>query len=148
MPVKNEEILSAVHDLTLQHKDAFNDMDGRVTFIENGIESITKTVEKIGVKVDGLIEQTIGSEKDIEHLKENFNKLERNAKVEVDLLWEEGIRATKKEQVASCRDAQEALLKIVKDKIEKRALREKIAIYGAVISSLVALLGWLITWIR
>jgi len=138
MTVKNEELLKAIHDLAIQHRDAFSSMDSRVMLIENGILTIHKDLSKVNIKVDGLITQSIISTKDIDFLKENFEKLEKSVNCGFDAVWNEGIRSLRTHQEASAQQLKEDLLSTVIDKIDRRALRERIVIYGTAIAAIFA----------
>lgn len=125
--------------------DKFYDlMDGRIYQIETGISTLHKDIEKIFNKVDKLGENSIGASKEIEFLKEKFDKSEIIIKNEIDSIWEKGIREEQKNVKSSCKEMREELLETVVSKIDRRVLKEQVLLYGAVIAALVSFIRSLI----
>ncbi|MFW9871940.1 MAG: hypothetical protein ACFFG0_02485 [Candidatus Thorarchaeota archaeon] len=118
--------------------------DSRLSQIETGISSLNKKIDSLEIKINGLVEHNIAQKKDIEYLQKDVAELKQSTCKEFDIVWEDGIRKTKTELITSQEKGQEDLLKTVKGMVERKVLRERLALYGAIIAILISILKWVL----
>lgn len=118
----------------------YNLLDNRLSLIETGISTLHKDIEKLNDKVEDLVERGTKSEKDIEYMQKEITELKSSIKENFDILWEQGIRKTKTDITSLCDNNKKTILEVTKSMVDKRALKERLALYGAVIAALAAFL--------
>jgi flagellar biosynthesis chaperone FliJ len=114
---EDDKTINALYDL----------MEKRIDQLEFMFSSTNKSIEKIEGKLDDIAKPIVEAKKDIEFLQSGLKNHECKTKDKFTNVWEIGVRQNKEE-----------ILKTVNERIDKKAMSERLALYGAIILALAA----------